>query len=220
MNVQEPLEHIVHVNFGSRHDLAATFLRFQEHYESPEFRGRVFTLEEYKQWYTANSSEGKETGEFTYYEDWAGFNIPSEILHPFYQGAFDPLSERENIFLDTFSARRDNGLFYIVGTYGDAELRTLQHEVAHGLFYTRPEYKTAVLAILDEIPTEKERIREFLANSAGYHPSVFDDETHAYILTGLDYLKEEGIDTSDLGDAAQRLAANFRQFSNGLFEAS
>ncbi len=216
MEIQELLKNILHIIFHNQHDLAATFLRFQEHYESPKFRGTIFTFEEYKQWYIANSPNGKATGRFTYYNDWVGFNIPSEILNPFYQGVFDPLSEMEKMFLEAFNDRRGKELFYVIGTYGKTEISTLKHEVAHGLFYTRPEYKTAVLAILDEIPAkERDGIMSILANSIGYHPSVFDDETHAYILAGN--LEQEGIDTSKLVTVAQKLETNFRQFSGDLF---
>lgn len=84
-HIREPLENILEVHFDDPHDCAATFLRFQEHYESPEFRGKIFTLEEYQRWYIAHSPRGQTTGAFTYEEDWTGFNIPSEILDPFYR---------------------------------------------------------------------------------------------------------------------------------------
>jgi hypothetical protein len=78
--------------FDNQYDLASTFLRFQEHYESPEFAGKVFTLDEYKNWYINHSPRASKDGVFTYYEDWNGFNIPSKILKPFYGGKFSPLS--------------------------------------------------------------------------------------------------------------------------------
>lgn len=70
--------------FENQKELASTFVRFQEHYESPEFAGKTFSLEEFKEWYIKNSEKGRETGEFTYYEDWSGFNIPSYVMRPFY----------------------------------------------------------------------------------------------------------------------------------------
>jgi len=55
-------------------------LRFEEYYESPRFKGRIFTFDEYRKWYVKNSPKGKKTGRFTYYSDWSGFNIPSYAL--------------------------------------------------------------------------------------------------------------------------------------------
>lgn len=81
------------LRFKTQYELAATFLRVQEHYESPRFHGRIFSLEQFMDWYA------KRYGNFTYYEDWAGFNVPSTALQPFYEGKFDPLSEKEKEFL-------------------------------------------------------------------------------------------------------------------------
>jgi hypothetical protein len=83
------------LTFDNQIDLTSTFLRFQEHYESPFFKGKYFTLDEFKEWYIKTSPNGKKSGKFTYYTDWGGFNIPSYILKPFYNGAFNPLSENE-----------------------------------------------------------------------------------------------------------------------------
>ncbi|HVY01919.1 MAG TPA: hypothetical protein VHA12_04110, partial [Candidatus Nanoarchaeia archaeon] len=103
MKLREIYPNIFHIQFSTRLLLTSTFLRFQEHYESPKFRGKIFSLEEYKKWYISNSPKGKETGKFTYYEDWSGFNIPGHVLEPFFQGKFDPLSLEEQHFIKLFS---------------------------------------------------------------------------------------------------------------------
>jgi hypothetical protein len=59
------------LRFETQYEITSSFLRIQEHYESPHFSGRVFTLEEFMDWYAA------EYGAFTYLEDWSGFNVPS-----------------------------------------------------------------------------------------------------------------------------------------------
>lgn len=218
LQVREVLEDIVEVHCDDPRELAATFLRFQEHYESPEFRGKIFTLEEYRRWYVAHSPRGQATGEFTYEEDWTGFNIPSEILEPFYEGKFDPLSERERMFLQLFAERRKR-LFYVIGTSSEADIRTLKHEVAHGLFYTRPEYRQEVLSILSGISSEtRSKIQECFVRSGGYHPSVFTDETHAYLLSNLNQIREVVDSNGDeLSAVAQALEENFRRASLGSY---
>ena len=165
--------------FDTQKDVASTFLRFQEHYESPEFRGKIFSLEEFKKWYVQNSPKGKETGEFTYYSDWNGFNIPSSVLKPFYQGKFDPLSEQERKFLERFKDEPEP--FYVIGVHRATKkfYALLGHEVAHGLFYTDETYRNEVLKLLSKFDTEL--IREEL-RSKGYHEQVLDDEVHAYII--------------------------------------
>ena len=211
MKAEEITKNIFHINFPTREELAKTFLRFQEHYESVEFKGKIFTLEEFKTWYIKNSSKGKETGEFTYYIDWSGFNIPSEVLNPFYESRFNPLSEREQVFLDLFVSKEHP--FYIIGTYGDDNVSTLKHEIAHGLFYTNPKYKAEVLKVLEEIDTQKRtEINRFL-EKMGYHPQVWQDETHAFILTGSKSKKfEEHVDISALSNIKNKLNQIFNRY--------
>lgn len=165
--------------FGNQRDVTSTFLRFQEHYESPEFRGKIFSLEEFKRWYIQNSPKGKETGEFTYYTDWNGFNIPSSVLRPFYSGDFNPLSEQEKKFLKIFKDLQEP--FYVIGIHRETKKLNsfLKHEVAHGLFYTDAEYKRKVLEVLSIFDIEP--IKEELRSKAGYHEQVLDDECHACV---------------------------------------
>ncbi len=121
------------VRFETQYALASSFLRFQEHYESSRFRNRVFSLEQFMDWYAARS------GAFTYYEDWSGFNVPSTAFAPFYQGRFDPLLEKEKRLLRLFE--RESTPFYVIGIAAD---QSLTHELAHALFFTRPAYRQAV----------------------------------------------------------------------------
>lgn len=175
--------------FDNQVELASTFLRFQEHYESPEFKGKVFTLDEFKKWYTKTSPKGKETGEFTYYTDWHGFNIPSYILKPFYQGKFDPLTNNEQRLLSLFRGRESR--FYIIATCKHSKRvnSLVRHEIAHGLFYTNEEYKKQVLNILNKYDITE--IKNVIKSKSGYHDDVLDDESHAYILEDRHHFKFE-----------------------------
>lgn len=166
--------------FKTRYDLTSTFLRFQEFYESPKFRGKLFTLEEFKQWYIRNSPKGKKTGKFTYYSDWSGFNIPSFILKPFYKGKFNPLSKKEKKLLNLF--KRKKSLFYILGVNKESkDVKDLFiHELSHALFYTDKNYKLEVrsaLNLFDLKSLKKELVLK------GYHEKVLEDESHAYALS-------------------------------------
>src|SRR5882757_828898 len=88
------------LRFKTQYELTSTFLRVQEHYESPEFHGRIFSLEQYMDWYA------EQYGNFTYYQDWSGFNVPSTAFAPFYAGAFDPLTRKERRLLRFFERLR------------------------------------------------------------------------------------------------------------------
>src|SRR3989344_6355802 len=93
---------IILLHFKTQYQMASTFLRFQEHHESLKFAGEIFTLKEFKQWYT------KFKGKFTYYKEWDGFNIPKTVLRKFYAGEFDPLSKKEKTLLKILKNEEDS----------------------------------------------------------------------------------------------------------------
>jgi len=166
--------------FENQFNIASTCLRFQEYYESPEFKGKVFTLEEFKEWYIKNSPKGKATGKFTYYKDWNGFNLPSWVFDIFFKGEFNPLSRKEKNLLNCLEDKEKP--FYFIGVHKKTEelYETLRHEVAHGLFYTKPEYKEETLDALSKFDLTE--AKEELLSKGGYHPDVLLDECQAYAL--------------------------------------
>jgi hypothetical protein len=187
----------------TRYHLASTFLRFQEHYESPRFRGKIFTLEEYMDWYA------KKNGNFTYYSDWDGFNIPSRVLTPFRAGKFDPLSKREQAFLRLFKDIPEHA--YIIGICDEVEVDdpALKHEFVHGLCYTVPRYFNAVQVKLRTLDVSS--FHSALAGFyGGYSSAVFDDEINAHVLTGLGDLKVK-IGRAKFLHIRRQLAAVFRE---------
>jgi hypothetical protein len=212
MRAKEVAPNIYHVHFGSQRALTSTFLRFQEHYESPKFRGKVFSREEFKAWYTVNSPKGKKTGKFTYYTDWTGFNIPSRVLKPFYAGKFDPLSKQEQAFLKLFKAK--SGKFYIIGTFGKQE--ALDHEIAHGLFSTNSKYRAEVRTVLRKLKTPQRKKIEQLLNHLGYHKASFEDEVHAYILEDLDWMeKKRKMQVKSLRPLQTQLKGIYKKYARG-----
>lgn len=185
--IKEVKKNIFHLEFNSRQDLTSTMIRFQEHYESPFFRDKVFTHQEFISWYK------KQNGRFTYLNDWSGFNIPSIILKPFYEGKFGKLSKREEILLEKFKTKRGN--FYIIATYKSKDktedLEVLKHELAHGFYFLDQKYNTRINQALKKVKLTP--VFKYL-KKLGYHKKVWEDETHAYFLTDLDSLRLEQID--------------------------
>ncbi|OGY60376.1 MAG: hypothetical protein A3B23_01675 [Candidatus Colwellbacteria bacterium RIFCSPLOWO2_01_FULL_48_10] len=181
---------VIHLDFPTQELMAMTFLRFQEYYESPEFRGRVFTREEFERWYI------EKRGSFSYAQDWPGFNIPSEILRPFYDGRFDPLSAEEKEFLQLFRGRKEP--FYIIGTSKGNPSEYMDHELAHALFSTNKGYKSDVMEIISLIP--RADLKEFWDMiNIGYHESVMVDEVQAHFVANFDELVREGLSEEKFG---------------------
>lgn len=165
---------IYHIVFDSQYLMASTFLRFQEYYESPKFRGKIFTLETYMDWYVKTNGNG----EFTYFNDWGGFNIPSEALIPFYQGKFDPLSRKEKILLRMF--KKVQGEFYIIGTGRGERDGYKEHELVHALLNTDKAYSAKVSDCLDEFNTYYLRKK---LEKMKYRKELVYDEINAYAIT-------------------------------------
>lgn len=190
------------LRFKTQYQLASTFLRIQEHYESPEFHGRIFTLEQYMDWYAA------QRGNFTYYQDWSGFNVPSTALQPFYDGKFDPLTEKEQRLLGLFKKLR--GRFYIIGIYDGGHRGSLTHELAHALFFIDEDYRDAVRGAMRGYDTS--RLEKQLAD-AGYARHVIPDEVQAYIVAPSGKL---GAASRPLQPLRRKLRALFRQHAKRL----
>jgi hypothetical protein len=162
--------------------MAFHFLRFQEHYESPGFKGTIFTWAQYVAWYK------KARGSFSYPWDWAGYNFPGHILRPFREGQFDPLTHREKALLLTLEAVGDQD--YVIGTHEDFE-DSLDHELAHAFWHLDPDYRSAVEAVLQDGDYRLQM--QALAEGDGYDPAVFMDEIQACAVEGADsFAPDEG----------------------------
>lgn len=168
------------ISFDNITNMCMTLLRFAEHYESPKFRNKIFTLKEFKAWYRTTRD-----GKFTYYKDWAGYNIPSYVFVPFKQKKFHPLTIREKLFLNIIGNIKDP-FYIIVATKG--QKGTIRHELAHGLFYTNKKYKAQVLKILPQLNTKSVR-KELL--KVGYCKEVLQDEYNAFIVGGDEWMFDE-----------------------------
>ena len=177
--VSQPYQGLYHVVFPLRPgrvgevDLAFHFLRFQEHYESPGFKGTVFSWAQYVAWYK------RVRGAFSYPDDWGGFNIPGKILTPFRGGAFDPLTKRERALLEALKDVQPQD--YVIGTL-DEDPEALAHELAHAFWHLDGAYRAQALAILAGGDYRRQHAR--LASGEGYDPMVYDDEIQACAIDG------------------------------------
>jgi hypothetical protein len=189
------------LRFETQYELAATFLRVQEHYESSRFSGRIFSLEQYMDWYAARF------GGFTYYEDWSGFNVPSTALEAFYKGKFEPLLQKEKRFLRLF--KHERAPFYVIGVSNSALKRDLIHELAHALFFTNGTYRQAVRAAMRGYDTSAMK-REL--TRLGYARHVIQDEVHAYLVAPTGELGG----SRKLSPLGKKLRALFKQHSGVL----
>jgi hypothetical protein len=166
---------VLHLIFSTKEEMCKTMLRFAEHFESPKFRGKIFTLDEFKTWY----SKG---GEFTYYTDWGGYNIPGYAFKPFKDGLFKELTEAEESVLKVLPETE----FYLIAT--DETGHALRHEIAHAFYYLNKDYSDKVKEILKDAPYINVPMKALI--DKGYHSAVLLDEVHAYLIDGIKYFNK------------------------------
>lgn len=168
-------------------DLAYSFLRVQEFYESvnDSIRGKSFTIDEYKSWYSSQSKDGT----FSYGEDWRGFNVPSSVIKECYEVNKERTSE--DVFFLSICQRakqlaKNEGYdsYYLLGVRKN-DTKTLNHEIAHGLFSTNKDYKDIMSSEVEKIPHEIINPMFIDLEKIGYGKNVHIDEAQAYLATGL-----------------------------------
>jgi hypothetical protein len=202
---------IVHLQYDTQEQLCSDFVRLQEFYESPfdDIRGQFFTLDYYKQRYSGG-------GEFTYYTDWSGFNVPGNVVIAFRDKFYAGMRDEEwGLLFDIdrdgkYVYRRDPN-FYVIATFESARASvTADHELAHAFFYLYPEYKEKQLAIINRMSVDGRANAHKRLQEMGYDVSVLDDEIQAYCSTerDMEYLAFFGVNESDAPILAE-LTANF-----------
>jgi hypothetical protein len=161
------------------------FVRYQEFYESPnpKFRDHSFQLLDYMDWY----SKDKNRGCFTYPNDWSGFNIPGDTIKKVWDLGISDRNiydyEMQELYRK-FSAQYPDNKFYIIGACNKAEI-TMRHEVAHGMFFTQPEYKKQMTALVKKLKKPFFKSMCHSLKEMGYTPKVYIDECQAYLSTGM-----------------------------------
>jgi len=185
LSVEEVLPSVYCVRAASQLVLASMFLRPQEYYECPadSIRHRRFTLQDYKAWCQEERSPRAGGGGFNYYLQWPGFNVPSWVLDDLRAGSLGPLAPQEEALLTCLPP--NDGPYYVIGTM-ELDAETLRHELAHGLYTTRPDYRATVQGLLDGLPPDAlAGMRERLLRM-GYcdDSEILRDEMQAYICEG------------------------------------
>lgn len=214
--VKEIKPYIYCVSVDDNYDRAMLFCRYQEFYESPykQFRGKYFTWMEYMKFY--KNAWKKDI--FTYPEDWSGYNIPSNVLEKAHD-KFYKETEYDNIMNDIYfycaldAQNKNNGTrhdWYLIGA-SSKDKGTMNHEIAHGLYYTNKEYKLRMMYQLSLIPKktmdkiDKKLIKMGYVNDR----KILDDEAQAFLSTGL----YNGLDIKEIEKYQKPFIKVFKEFN-------
>lgn len=184
-------DNVIYIAVHNPEFIAPLITRISEFQESPEYAGKYFTLEEYKNWYMGQT----KAKEFTYAQDWCGWNVSSDMIDKFFK-LFDDI--KNNRFLNTAEMFLRDTLqwfvesykldkYYLIVTLGDSIQKALDgdghldglfvHEFKHAAFFLDNKYRNLV------IEESKKKRNAIKFNSIGYNdkdPMLMIDENNAY----------------------------------------
>jgi len=217
------LPHIYILEFKTQYELCMSFLRMQEFYESPEFKGKYFTLEAFIEYWSREFGHGN----FDYPSRWQGFNLPSHIIYKWeklFMGRERDQSttveiEREICLLDAISSARaqesNMGKYYVIGIHDEMpkhqQIKVAEHEIAHALYYLHPKYRRKMKRLLKDMPKEESSSVSHLLIDMGYGKNVIKDELQAYFATN-DFAMGEMIKLNK----KQVFATTFQEYRKSL----
>ena len=184
MKILSEQHNIIFFKADSQYELTSTFWRLQEFYESPKFQGKYFGIEEYMDWYA------EKYGNFTYFVDWSGFNVPGDVVRDFFKNIPHELFVKEaNLYKLLQTYIDGNERFYAIGVY--KEDSTMDHEYSHAFYHVFPKYKEEADKLIDKLPAEFRQQMFDNLKEKGYHEDVFADEVIAYLSTNdMPYTKK------------------------------
>lgn len=180
MQLKEIYPQIFLLTFSKLYDLAMHFLRYQEYFESPAFKGKLFSIIDFMEWYSEKHGEGS----FTYPVDWAGYNIPGKIIKEVMDKGIPDFNKYDATMQKIYShCNKSYPDFYLIGTLENPKTTTFEHELAHALYYLNPEYKNDMDSIIEKMDKKEKKLLIKRFKEMGYHKSVFIDEIQAYSVS-------------------------------------
>lgn len=206
--IYKVLPKIYFVECKDQFDLNMIFARFQEFYESdnPNIKGKQFEFMRWMRWYA--QKKGTQNGLFTYTDDWAGFNIPSEqidlCLANIDKSDFNMYdAEMAKIISKIKKTSKDENFYLIGATTFDSH--AFKHEIAHGFYYLNhgvdiisrgsivyASYRGLCAMNIKKVPASVRKKMYKCLKDYGYDKSVFDDEFQAFMSTGFtDIIKKK-----------------------------
>jgi hypothetical protein len=188
--VEEPIKGVIHVIYNAQLTLTKAFMRLQEFYESPlgdhngNFQGRYFTRDDFKKAYAESCGTTTKWGDFSYYTDWNGFNVPGHIVDDFMDKFSHDIDFMEEYLFDAIRENRptDGSPYCVIGTWlGDEDC--IDHELAHAMWYLHPEYRNGAAFLAGGFEDDFVKAVFDQLEEDGYARSVRRDEMNAYLAT-------------------------------------
>ena len=184
-------KNILLFTFETQKELALTFFRVQEYYESPynDLHGKEFSVFDFL------NTMMDEKGEIDYFAKWCGFNIPGIVINKWINSLKDSPTPSENIFWEEIYKNVSlKNPFYVIGAL-EKDSETIDHEIAHALYYMNKEFYENMDILNDKFRKNFPKIYNSMSRhlkKMEYRPEVIKDEIQAYLSAeSKKYLGEE-----------------------------
>jgi len=177
MRIVKPTPQILHLKARNQYQLASTFMRLQEFYESPfkDIQNKYFTIEQYMDRYAEKYEN------FTYTADWSGFNVPGNVVNKFFDKFRNDLLDKETKLYNLIQDNLESNKYYLIGTYTDDTV--IDHELSHAFYYLDPKFRKKMDNLTDSLSTKHHKLFFRTLENQGYCKKVLKDETQAYLAT-------------------------------------
>lgn len=208
---------IYSVVINDTYDRCMLFCRYQEFYESPikGLRGQYVSFSNFMKKY----KDFHKKDNFTYPTDWAGFNIPSDVLVKAInklklETEYDEIMGKIISFCqkDTYSDSKDlKSKWYLIGV-DNPDSTLMDHELAHGLYYTNKEYKKNCDSLISEMKKRDYNFVKKALINIGYldNKKIIDDEIQAFLSSEL----YKTFNTNEIKEYSKKFKSNFKKFKN------
>jgi hypothetical protein len=223
LSVEQIRPQVFHIHADSRRELGMLFLRYTEFYESKydHIRGNKFTLVQQMSAYCREHLLSPDA-DWSYTTDWSGYNFPAEVIKQVHDLGIPDPNHYDSLMYGLYGMIESETVgkpAYVIGTSDCSKGTTLNHELAHAMYYLDKEYKDWVHRILDYY-TFRITVRKMgqCLSYANYPEKVHADEIQAYVTTGEGEMFKslEGDSTLELkglrADLAKAHAQHFPKF--------
>jgi hypothetical protein len=163
----------------TKKELALTFFRIQEFYEAQNSKLRGQSFDTFKFLDVMMADDGKVA---YFFPGWSGFNFPSDIFHEWRRLNPVATAYEAKLIAQVEKALPKGKPFYVVAMLA-SDKNTLDHEVAHAMFFLNTDYRECATTLVRGLPIALRRHMRQALRTLGYSNGVVVDEINAFLAT-------------------------------------
>jgi len=195
MNLSKLYSNIYLLAFKTQYDLCMSFVRVNEFFDNPDFKDRVFALDEFMDYWVKKN----KTSCFEYPKRWEAFGLPIRNILKWnaefgYKLSYNGIRDKESKIIEAIVKGipiNDLKNQYLIGIHREGkkriQKRLMDHELAHALYFLDPIYRESCKSLVKKLSKKSfDHIKNSLM-SVGYDggDGTVINEAQAYLSTGI-----------------------------------